>query len=327
MNMCSSDRYRSGIMRLAPWVIAVILATFTSVPASGAGAAKPNIVIIFTDDQGYADVGKFGAEGFKTPNLDRLAEEGAVFRNFHVAQAVCSASRAALLTECYPNRIGIHGALGPGSKVGLGNDELTLADLLKGQGYATGMFGEWHLGDSSQFMPTRHGFDKYFGLPYSNDMWALRHDTGDVSEADLKLRGNTYPNLPLFENEKGYIPKATRADQDQLTSWYAERAVKFIEQHKSLPFFLYVAHNMPRVPLHVSDKYSLVKIEQAQLYDLTNDVGEANNVAAQHPEIVEQLEAEAEKARAELGDALTKRTGVGNPRPGRLVQAQSSSQP
>jgi len=133
----------------------------------------PNIVIVFTDDQGYADVGVFGAKGFTTPNLDRMAAEGCVFRNFHVAQPICSASRAALLTGCYPNRIGIHGALGPRSKTGLSDGETTLAQLLKQHGYATGIFGKWHLGDSPQFLPTRHGFDEYFGLPYSNDMWPL----------------------------------------------------------------------------------------------------------------------------------------------------------
>jgi len=128
-------------------------------------AGLPNLVIIFTDDQGYADVGVFGAKGFKTPNLDRLASQGCVFRNFHVAQPVCSASRAALLTGCYPNRIGIHGALGPRSKVGISDGELTLAQLMKQRGYATAIFGKWHLGDSPQFLPLHHGFDQYFGLP------------------------------------------------------------------------------------------------------------------------------------------------------------------
>src|SRR5437764_1523976 len=136
-------------------------------------SALPNLVIIFTDDQGYADVGVFGAKGFKTPNLDRLAAQGRIFRNFYVAQPVCSASRAGLLTGCYPNRIGIHGALGPRSKAGLSSSEMTLAELVKQRGYATAIFGKWHLGDSPQFLPLRHGFDEYFGLPYSNDMLPL----------------------------------------------------------------------------------------------------------------------------------------------------------
>ena len=139
--------------------------------AASGETSKPNIIIIFTDDQGYADVGIFGAVGFTTPNLDRMADEGAIFRNFHVAQPVCSASRVALLTGCYPNRIGFHGALTPKSKIGINDSEVTLAQLLKSRGYVTGMFGKWHLGDAPQFMPLRHGFDEYFGLPYSADMW------------------------------------------------------------------------------------------------------------------------------------------------------------
>ena len=214
----------------------------------------PNIVIIFTDDQGYADVGVFGAKGFQTPHLDRLAAEGRVFRNFHVAQPVCSASRAALLTGCYPNRIGIQGALSPNSRVGISDNEMTLAELVKQRGYATAMFGKWHLGDAPQFLPVRHGFDEYFGLPYSNDMWPLHPDLATLpAVAEKKKRG--YPDLPMFEGGKIVIPKITHEDQNQLTTWYAERAVKFIEKNKQRPFFLYLAHNMPHVPLHVSEKY------------------------------------------------------------------------
>jgi len=208
-------------------------------------AATPNIVIIFTDDQGYADVGCYGAKGFATPNLDRLAKEGRRFTNFHVAQAVCSASRAALLTGCYPNRIGIHGALGPNARHGLGADEVTLAELLRQRGYATGMVGKWHLGHLPPFLPTRHGFDEWFGLPYSNDMWPFHPEA----------KPGAYPPLPLFENETIINSNVTAADQCQLTTWYTERAVKFIEKNKKRPFFLYVAHTMPHVPLYVSDKF------------------------------------------------------------------------
>ena len=143
--------------------LSAAISLFAPSVLSDEAVSKPNIIIIFTDDQGYADVGKFGAEGFVTPNLDRMADQGALFRNFHVAQPVCSASRCALITGCYPNRIGIHGALGPKSKVGLSDKETTLAQLLKSRGYATGMFGKWHLGDAPQFMPLHHGFDEYFG--------------------------------------------------------------------------------------------------------------------------------------------------------------------
>src|SRR4029077_2877930 len=135
-----------------------IIASEASRAAEQPKSALPNIVIILTDDQGYADVGVFGAKGFKTPNLDRLATQGCTFRNFHVAQPVCSASRTALLTGCYPNRLGIHGALMPRSKIGISNDEMTLAGLLKQRGYTTAIFGKWHLGDSPQFLPLRHGF-------------------------------------------------------------------------------------------------------------------------------------------------------------------------
>jgi arylsulfatase len=226
--------------------------------AASARAAKPatlpNIVIILCDDQGYADVGVFGAKGFHTPNIDRLAAQGCIFRNFHVAQPVCSASRTGLLTGCYPNRIGIHGALGPRSAVGISNQEMTLAELVKQRGYATAIFGKWHLGAAPQFLPLQHGFDEYFGLPYSNDMWPLHPDLVKLPPDDPK-RKRGYPDLVMFEGNKVVIPQVTHEDQNQLTTWYAEHAVKFIEQNKDHPFFLYLANNMPHVPLHVSDKF------------------------------------------------------------------------
>jgi len=205
----------------------------------------PNIVIIFTDDQGYADVGVFGAKGFQTPNLDRLAREGCKFTNFHVPQPVCSASRAGLLTGCYPNRIGIHGALGPNASHGISDNEVTLAHLLKQKGYATGMAGKWHLGRPVQFLPTHHGFDEYFGLPYSNDMWPHHPEA----------KPGSYPPLPLIEGDQVLKLGLDHADQEQLTTQYTERAVKFIERNHDRPFFFYLAHSMPHVPLHVSDKF------------------------------------------------------------------------
>ena len=201
----------------------------------------PNVVIIFTDDQGYADVGCYGAEGFETPNLDRMAAEGMRFTDFYVTQAVCSASRTGLLTGCYPNRVGIRGALGPKSKHGINDNEMLISEVAKQRGYATAIYGKWHLGHLPPFLPTRHGFDDYFGLPYSNDMWP-KHPTA----------GSKYPPLPLMEGEKiiEYNP-----DQRNLTTWYTERAVKFIEKNKDRPFFLYIPHSMPHVPLFVSDKF------------------------------------------------------------------------
>lgn len=236
-------------------LLTACVGTFEKVEAKSPAHPKlPNIVIIFTDDQGYADVGVFGAKGFQTPNLDRLATQGCIFRNFHVAQPVCSASRAGLLTGCYPNRIGIHGALGPRSKVGISAREMTLAELLKQRGYATAIFGKWHLGDSLQFLPLHHGFDEYFGLPYSNDMWPLHPDYLNLPADDPK-RKRGYPELVMFDGDKIAIPQMTHEDQNQLTTWYTEHATRFIENNRDRPFFLYLAHNMPHVPLHVSQKF------------------------------------------------------------------------
>src|SRR5438067_1322531 len=158
-------------------------------PSTQAARRPPNIILVLTDDQGYADVGVFGAKGFSTPNLDRMAREGRKFTNFHVSQPVCSASRASILTGCYANRIGIHRALNPSARNGISDTETTLAQLLKQRGYATGMAGKWHLGHHPQFLPTHHGFDEYFGLPYSNDMWPLHPEAA----------AGTFPPLPLIE--------------------------------------------------------------------------------------------------------------------------------
>jgi arylsulfatase len=230
----------SALQRLLGCVV------FAAAMVSAVHAADtPNVVIIFTDDQGYADVGVFGAKGFATPNLDRMAHEGRRFTDFHVAQPVCSASRTALLTGCYPNRLGIHGALGPGSKVGLSDSETTLAEICRQRGYATAALGKWHLGDAPQFLPTHHGFDEYFGIPYSGDMWPYHPEA----------KPGSYPPLPLIEGEERVKLGLTPEDQEQLTTQYAERAVSFIERYKDKPFFLYVVPNQPHVPLFVSSKF------------------------------------------------------------------------
>lgn len=232
-------------IRLSPALLVVMLAilsVFARAPQSRRLQNRPpNIVIIFADDLGYADIGSFGATDYRTPNLDRMAAEGIRMTDFYAAQAVCSASRAALLTGCYPNRIGIRGALDHKSGYGLNRDEMTFAELVKQRGYATAIFGKWHLGHHSQFLPTRHGFDEYFGLPYSNDMWP-RHP----------LNPNYYPDLPLIENERTI---RLDPDQTQLTTRYTERSIAFIEKNKDRPFLLYLAHSMPHVPLFVSDKF------------------------------------------------------------------------
>ena len=245
--------------RRVSWLAVLIVAQrILLAPGAAVHAAErpPNIVIIFTDDQGYADVGVFGAKGYSTPNLDRMAHEGLRFTDFHSAQPVCSASRTALMTGCYPNRLGMHGALGPKARHGIHDNEMTLAELVKQKGYATAIFGKWHLGHHPQFLPTRHGFDEYFGLPYSNDMWP-NHPTD-----------KSFPELPLIEGDRVV---QLQPDQTQLTTWYTERAVKFIDGHKEQPFFLYVPHSMPHVPLFVSDKFK-GKSEQGLYGDVIMEI-------------------------------------------------------
>ncbi|MSU24042.1 MAG: arylsulfatase [Opitutus sp.] len=232
-------------LKILRHALAAFVTVLTLVTPLRAFSGRPNIVIIFIDDMGYADIGPFGATAYPTPNLDRMAAEGRKFTNFHVPQPVCSASRAGLLTGCYPNRIGIHGALGPAAKHGLAATELTVAELVKQKGYATGMAGKWHLGTPKQFLPTHHGFDEYLGLPYSNDMWP-RHP---------EAKAGAYPPLPLIEGDHVIKTELGHEDQNQLTTQYTERAVKFIEQNQDRPFFFYLAHSMVHVPLHVSDKF------------------------------------------------------------------------
>lgn len=211
----------------------------------------PNIVVILTDDQGYADLGCYGATGWTTPNIDRMAAEGVRFTDFHVSEAVCSASRASLLTGCYAQRIGIRGALMPASTIGLSAAEETIASMLKKKGYATGIFGKWHLGHHPEFLPLQHGFDEFFGLPYSNDMWPVDFDGRPVADGTK----STYPPLRLYEGNEPGAEVRTLADQDGLTGAYTRRAVRFIEHHSHHPFFLYVPHSMPHVPLGVSSRF------------------------------------------------------------------------
>jgi arylsulfatase A len=217
--------------------VLVVLPTAAIQPAWAAD--PPNIVIILADDLGYGDLGCYGNTVIRTPNLDRMAVEGTRFTDFYVPQAVCSASRAALLTGCYPNRIGILGALGPDSKIGISDQERTIAQLLKKRGYATAIYGKWHLGHYPQFLPTRHGFDEHFGLPYSNDMWP-KHPT------------DKFPDFPVIESDKvvGINP-----DMNELTASYTKHAVDFIHRNTARPFLLYVPHSMPHVPLGAADQF------------------------------------------------------------------------
>ncbi len=215
----------------------------------------PNVVLIFIDDMGYGDIGTYGAVDYETPNLDKFAAEGMRFTNFYAAQAVCSASRAGLLTGCYPNRIGISGALMPWAKHGLSDKEMTIAELLKQKGYATGMAGKWHLGHQKPFLPLQHGFDEYLGLPYSNDMWPVDFDGTPVTKNSSKPWKAKYPQLPLIDGNEKVKEIRTLEDQGTLTTIYTERAVDFIKRNKDRPFFFYLAHSMVHVPLGVSDKF------------------------------------------------------------------------
>jgi len=221
--------------------------------------ARPNVVVVFTDDQGWADIGPQGAVGFRTPNLDRLASEGRRFTDFYVAQPVCSASRAALLTGCYPNRIGIHGALGPASKIGIHADETTLAELCRSRGYATAHFGKWHLGYQPEFSPLRHGFDEFHGIPYSNDMWP-GHPENPAAWGDL----------PTIDGERVV---AYNGDQRRFTGTFTRRAVGFVERcaRENQPFFLYLAHPMPHVPLFPSADFA-GRSEQGTYGDVIEEI-------------------------------------------------------
>ncbi|MEQ9289628.1 MAG: sulfatase [Cyclobacteriaceae bacterium] len=214
--------------------------------------SPPNVVLIFMDDLGYGDINTYGGTGSETPNLDRLASEGMRFTNFYAAQGVCSASRAGLLTGCYPNRIGVVGALMPWDDHGIGDGETTMAELLKSKGYATAIFGKWHLGHHKQFLPLQHGFNEFMGIPYSNDMWPVDFDGTPVGKDHDR---SIWPVLPFFEGNKRIEDITTPAQQNMLTTRITNRAVNFINQHKDTPFFLYVPHPMPHVPLGVSEKF------------------------------------------------------------------------
>ncbi len=239
---------------LSPRFLTGILAATLAQGTHGATATElPNFVVIFTDDQGYADVGCYGATEFETPNLDRLAREGMRFTDFHVSQAVCSASRASLLTGCYAERVGIQGALNAQSRIGLHPDEETIAEILAARGYRSGIFGKWHLGHHEPFLPLQHGFDEFAGLPYSNDMWPVGYD--GRSQRGTEEQKSFYPELKYYEGNAPVDVIADLADQDTLTTRATRRAVEFLEQHHSRPFFLYVPHSMPHVPLGVSDRF------------------------------------------------------------------------
>jgi arylsulfatase len=212
----------------------------------------PNIILIYMDDMGYGDLSCYGGLTIQTPHLDRLAADGIRFTSFLTTQAVCSASRASLLTGCYANRVGISGALWPKAGVGLSTDETTIAELLKQKKYATAAFGKWHLGDTKGYLPTSHGFDEYFGIPYSNDMWPVWYDGTPAKEGTNK---SNYPPLPLIEGDEKISTVNNLEEQALLTETLTNKAIRFIEKNKSNPFFVYLAHPMPHVPINASKSF------------------------------------------------------------------------
>lgn len=202
---------------------------------------QPNIVVILMDDMGYGDLASYGATGYTTPNLDKLANEGVRFTNYCSPQAVSSASRAGFLTGCYPNRVGFSGAMFPNSKEGINPEEILIPEMLKNKNYATGMVGKWHIGDNVKFLPLQNGFDSFYGIPYSNDMWVPR------------FKG--HPQLPMLSGNSKVKEVRTQEDQDSLTTDFTQKAVQFIQDHKKKPFFLYLAHAMVHAPIGASEKF------------------------------------------------------------------------
>jgi arylsulfatase A-like enzyme len=218
--------------------------------------ARPNFIVINIDDLGYADIGPFGSKLNRTPNLDRMAAEGRRLTSFYAAP-VCSPSRAALMTGCYPKRaLPIPGVLFPGNPEGLSPDEITVAEVLKDVGYATAIVGKWHLGDQPEFLPNNQGFDLHFGLPYSNDMGPAADGVkSSLGEPLPKTTRATQPPLPLLRNGK-VVKRVLPDDQQALVELYTDEAVKFIDGHKDAPFFLYLAHNAVHFPIYPGKKWA-----------------------------------------------------------------------
>ena len=212
-------------------------------------AEQPNVVLIFADDMGYGDLGCFGHPTIATPNLDRMAAEGMKFTQFHVASSVCTPSRAGLLTGRLPIRCGLTRVFIPQSEGGIPDEEITIAELLKEVGYTSACIGKWHLGRPDKYLPPNHGFDYYYGIPYSNDM-----SPGTQPHNPLFAE---QPPTPLIRNFTVTNPDK-EPDQRYLTKWYTEEAIKFMQQsvgEKRKPFFLYLAHTMPHVPLFASEEF------------------------------------------------------------------------
>ena len=233
-HQCESESRRRFLTASAASSAALMLGVKPA--AAEARTRPPNFVIILTDDQGYQDVGCFGSPDIRTPCLDRMADEGIKLTSFYAAP-VCTPSRARIMTGCYPPRVSLPNVLNPSSTTGISDDEITIAQLLKERSYATGCIGKWHLGHQPKFLPTRHGFDSYYGIPYSNDM-----DRKEKQELAI----------PLMRNEKVIERPAV---QETLTERYTDEAIAFIRRNRAKPFFLYLPHTFPHFPLHVSERF------------------------------------------------------------------------
>jgi len=222
--------------------------------AWAAPSAKPNIVILFIDDMGYGDIGPFGNQVNQTPHLDRMAEEGIKFTQFYVANTACTPSRSALLTGTYAHRIGMDGGNGnlvvtfPGDKRGLNPNEITIAEMLRENGYATGCFGKWHLGDQPQFMPLAQGFDTYFGIPYSNDMWPLHTSKNPITK-------RKYEPLPVMSQDQAVAHVEDGVDQSLLAEVFTDKAIAFIKKNQKKPFFCYIPHAHVHKPRYARPEY------------------------------------------------------------------------
>jgi arylsulfatase A len=227
-------------MKLNRKILALLIAGITA--ALPAADRPPNFVLILADDLGYGDIGPFGSQVNHTPNLDRMAREGMKLTSFYAAP-VCTPSRAQIITGCYAKRVGLPAVIFPRSETGLNPAEHTIAELLKARGYATSCIGKWHLGDHRDFLPTRHGFDEYFGIPYSNDMGRGRNPKPEDKR----------PPLPLVRNE-AVIETLEPQDQNRITERYTEEAVKFLRGHRDQPFFLYLPHTAVHTPLHPGER-------------------------------------------------------------------------
>jgi len=255
----------------------LLLATLTMflLPLRSATASQPNLVLIFVDDLGYADIGPFGNRDVRTPNLDKFAAEGRKFTSFY-ATPVCSMSRACLMTGCYNVRVSIPGVLFPKANIGLHTNEITLAEIVKSKGYSTCAIGKWHLGHHREFLPTRQGFDQYFGVPYSNDMTIdpvnalfAKNCVFREGMTEAKARDGAVKNVvPLMrDDEVVEYP----ADQSQITKRYTEEAVRFIREHTGDPFFVYLPHTMIHHPLAASDAFK-DKSKQGLLGDAIEEI-------------------------------------------------------